>query len=64
MYNQTKTVYNRIKLPKEEPKASGAKGLLAPRMGKAKPKESTPAERIAKYVADIRKSREQFKNGK
>jgi len=65
MYNVGYKVLRNLALPKdEEPKIDTGSGLLARNVPtKQKPKELSVNERVASYVAQIRKAREGLKNG-
>lgn len=65
MYNVGYKVLRNLALPKEEtPKINTSNGLLARNVvTKQKTKELSVSERVASYVAEIRKAREGLKNG-
>jgi hypothetical protein len=65
MYNIGYKVLRNLALPKdEEPKVDTGNGLLARNVpSKKQPKELSINEKVASYVAEIRKAREGLKNG-
>jgi hypothetical protein len=65
MYNVGYQVMNNLVLPKEDkPKEEQSNGLLARNIkNSSSKKEEDVKDRVARYVAEIRKARMELKNG-
>ena len=64
-YNMGFMAINNLKLPKEQPTQTNNKGGLLARNVRQQtaPVDQDPTQRVASYVAQIRKARMELKNG-